>query len=112
MSQTLGSNEGLQVVYTLSLIIVIIVCNLLIKGNPHMNTIIVVIIGLVVGYISMKVISLFLPVINRIATNLYLYFTFEVMNKFNSTGYYHVWPPILAVLVIFIVLLYNGQLGG
>ena len=112
MSQTLGSNDGLKIVYTLSLIIVIIVCNLLIKGNPKMNTIIVVILGLIVGFISMKILGIFVPLLDRVATNLYLYFTFEIMNNFNSTGYYHVWPPILAVLIIFIILLYNGQLGG
>jgi ABC-type Fe3+-siderophore transport system permease subunit len=112
MSQTLVSDEALKVVYTLSLIIVIIVCNLLIKGNPKMNTMVIVIIGVVVGYICMKILKIFLPVINNVTTNLYLYFTFEVMNNFNSTGYYHVWPPILAVLIIFIILLYNGQLGG
>lgn len=112
MSQTLVSDEALKVVYTISLIIVIIVCNLLIKGNPKMNTMIIVIIGVVVGYICVKILNIFLPAINNVTTNLYLYFTFEVMNNFNSTGYYHVWPPILAVLIIFIILLYNGQLGS
>ena len=112
MSQTLASDGNLKLGYTLSLIIVIIVSSLLIRGNPKMNTIIVVIIGLAVGYIAAKIFGVFLPFLNNIGTNLYLYFTFEVMNNFNSTGYYHVWPPILAVLIIFIILLYNGQLGG
>lgn len=105
------TSAGYGIEYFISLIIVIVVCSMLVKGSPQMNTVIVVIVGLFVGYISVLLINLLTPNLSSIATNLYLYYTYQIMNNFNSTGYVHVWPPILAVLVIFVILLYNRQLG-
>ena len=112
MSQTLYSNTGLEIEYSITLIIVILVCYQLTKGNSQMNPVVVIIIGLIVAYVCMKLLKVVTPGINNLSTNLYLYTTYQIMNNFSNTGYYHVWPPILAVLVIFLVLLYNRQLGG
>jgi len=110
MSST-GSNINFSFEYVVSIVIVIVVCNLLVKSNPQMNTAIVTIAGLVVGYIALFIMNTFFPYINQTAYNIYQYYAYQVMNNFTSTGYMHVWPPILAVLVLFVVLLYNRQLG-
>jgi hypothetical protein len=76
-----------------------------------MNSIIVIITGLFVGYISLLFMNYLFPHINSTGSSVYQYYMYQVMNNFNSTGYLHIWPPILAVLLIFIVLLYNKNLG-
>ena len=105
-------DPGFGIEYTIALIVVIVVCNLLLKANSQMNTVVIVIIGLVVGYITWYLLQYLMPNIQSTATNLYMFSTYQVMSNFNNTGYMHVWPPILAILVIFIILLYNRQLGG
>jgi len=110
-TQVQTANSGYAMEYFISLIIVLIIITILIKSSPTMNIFIVILIGLVIGFISIKILNNFLPVLTNTSTNLYLYSTNQIMNDFNSTGYYHVWPPILAILIIFIILLYNRQLG-
>lgn len=109
--QVSSSSTTYALDYFLTLIIVIIVCNLLLKKSPQMNTIVVLLIGLVIGYISLTIFHHLLPKLADIGTSIYLYYTYQIMNNFNSTGYYHVWPPILAILIVFVILLYNRQLG-
>lgn len=109
--QVSSSNSPYSLDYFFTLIVVIVVCNLLLKKSPQMNTIVVLLLGLVIGFISLTFFQHFLPRLTDIGTSIYLYYTYQIMNNFNSTGYYHVWPPILAILVVFIILLYNRQLG-
>lgn len=106
-----GTNINFSFQYAISIIIVLVVCNILIKKSPEMNTVIVIIAGLFVGYVSLFVMNNVFPKINKTGSNIYQYYAYQYMNNFNSMGYVHVWPPILAVLIIFIVLLYNRQLG-
>jgi ABC-type Fe3+-siderophore transport system permease subunit len=106
-----GQNTTFSLEYVLSIIIVIIVCTILYKRTPNINIAIILITGILVGYISLFTLNLLIPSLNKTGFNIYQYITLEVMNNFNSTGYMHVWPPILAVLIIFIALLYNRQLG-
>jgi len=106
-----GTNTTFSLEYIISIIIIIIVCTILYKKSPNINIGIVLITALLVGYVSLFVFNKLFPSINKFGFNIYQYITLEVMNNFNSTGYMHVWPPILAVLIIFIALLYNRQLG-
>lgn len=105
------SNINFSFEYAISIVIILIVCNLLLKAAPRMNSIIVIIAGLFVGYVSLLFMNLVFPRINSLGSNLYQYYMYQTMNNFNSMGYLHIWPPILAVLLIFIVLLYNKNLG-
>jgi ABC-type Fe3+-siderophore transport system permease subunit len=106
-----GSTTNFSLEYVFSVIVVLVVCNLLLKSSPKMNVIVVIIAGLFVGYISLLIMNNLFPKINQISQNIYQYYSFQYMSNFNNMGYFHVWPPILAVLIIFIVLLYNNQLG-
>ena len=107
----LGTNINFSFEYAVSIIIVLVVCNLLIKTNPQMNTIVVIIAGLLVGYLSLLIMNKVFPSLNKFGSDVYQYYSFQIMNNFTSMGYMHVWPPILAILIIFIVLLYNRNLG-
>ena len=111
MNTNVNGNINFSFEYAVSIIIILVVCNILVKTNPQMNTIVVIILGLLVGYISLWVMNKVFPAVNKTASNVGQYYNYQFMNNFSNMGYIHVWPPILAVLVIFIILLYNKNLG-
>jgi len=111
MSSNSSMNLNFNSEYVISVIIVIVTCTLLMRSSPEMSTFIIVIAGLFVGFISLYLMNNLFPFVNKQATGIYNYYTYQMMNNFNSMGYMHVWPPILAILVIFIILLYNRHLG-
>ena len=106
-----GQNINFSFEYAVSVIVILVSCNYLLKNIPQMNSALVIIIGLIIGYFSLLIMNNVVPSINNFGSNVYQYYMFQYLNNFNSMGYVHVWPPILAVLIIFIVLLYNRQLG-
>ncbi len=106
-----ASNINFSFEYAVSIVVVLLVCHTLVKNSPQMSTIIVIIAGLVVGWISLIITNTLFPSINQLFSNIYQYYSYQLMNNFNSMGYMHVWPPILAILIIFIILLYNKQLA-
>jgi hypothetical protein len=110
-TSTTGQNISFSFEYIVSIIVVIVVCNLLVRSSPNMNTVVVVIAGLLIGYITLFIMNNLFPQINQVAQNIYQYFAYQVLSNYTSMGYMHIWPPILAVLIIFIILLYNRQLG-
>jgi xanthine/uracil permease len=106
-----GSNINFSFEYAVSIIVVLVVCNALMKKNPNMSTVVIIILGLLVGYLALYVMNKFFPYINQAALSIYQYLEYSMLSNFTSMGYMHVWPPILAVLVVFVVLLYNKNLG-
>lgn len=106
-----GTNINFSFEYAVSIIVVLVVCNALMKKNPNMSTVVIIILGLLVGYLALYVMNKFFPYINQIALSIQQYLEYSMLSNFTSMGYMHVWPPILAVLVIFVVLLYNKNLG-
>jgi hypothetical protein len=106
-----GNNINFSFEYAVSIVVVLLVCNSLVKSNPAMNTMVVIIAGLVAGGCSLYVMNNFFPHINSLASSLYQYFAYQTMDNYNSMEYTQIWPPILAVLLIFVILLYNKNLG-
>ena len=106
-----NSNTDFSFEFALTTVITLVSITVLLKKNPKMSTFIVAIGGLVISYIILQVINFLFPQLNKIAQNVYQYFTYSIMTNFNNLGYFHVWPPILAVLIIIVVLLYNRNLG-
>ncbi len=97
--------------YVVSMVIVIITCNNLIKSNPNMNTAVIVIAGLLTGYVSLIILERLFPYLNHTGQKILQYYKYQFMNHYSNLGYMHVWPPLLAVLILFVVLLYNRSLG-
>lgn len=106
-----GTNTSFSFEYALTIIIVLVVCGTMMKKAPQTNSAVVVLVGLLIGYISLVVINKLLPGINTFGYNIKQYYLYSVMSNFNDVGYFNVWPPILAVLIVFIILLYNKNLG-
>jgi uncharacterized membrane protein YesL len=111
-NNTIGSNINFSFEYAVSIIIILVVCNALMKKNPNMSTVVIIILGLLVGYLSLTVMNKVFPYINQVARSIYNYIEYSILDNFSSMGYMHIWPPILAVLVVFVILLYNKNLGG
>ena len=106
-----SNNIDFSFEFAVSTIVTVVVATILLKKNPKMSTIVVVIGGLVVSYITLQVVNFLFPQINKVANNIWQYFVYSLMTNFNNMGYLHVWPPIFAVLIILVVLLYNRNLG-
>ncbi len=97
--------------FAVSTIITLVVMTMMIRKNPQLSTVIIVIAGLAISYIALQIVNFLFPQINKVASSVYQYFLYTIMTNFNNLGYLHVWPPIMAVLIIFVVLLYNRNLG-
>ena len=96
--------------YALTIIVIILVISMLLKKSPQMNTIVVIVIGLLVGYVFMVVVNFVLPSLSETVRNWSQYFGFVINSKFNDTGYINIWPPLFVVFVVFIILLYNRSI--
>jgi xanthine/uracil permease len=97
--------------YIISLIVVLVVCDLIMKAQPHLHILVVILFGLVTGYITLFFLNNFFPYFTKFTNNLGRYFEYEILNNFTNMGYAHVWPPIMAILLVFIILLYGRFLG-
>ena len=111
MTNSTGNTTDFSFEYALSLIITLVVCSNVLRNSPNMNTISILLLGLVVAFIALAIINFLFPQINKLAYSVYQYIIYTIMTNFNNMGYLHVWPPILAILIIFVVLLYNRSLG-
>ncbi len=96
--------------YGISLVVVILVVAMLMKKSPQMNTFLVVVIGVLVGYVFLLVVNNIFPYLNQWLTEIKGYFKYLLLNRFNNMGYFHIFPPILIVLILFIILLYNKNI--
>ena len=106
-----SNNIDFSFEFAVSTIVTIVVASILIKKNPNMSTLVVVLGGLAVAYVTLQIVNFLFPQINQLANNVWQYFAYQLMTNFNNMGYLHVWPPIFAVLIIIVVLLYNRNLG-
>ncbi len=96
--------------YGISLVVVILVVAMLMKKSPQMNTFLVVVIGVLVGYAFLLVVNNIFPYINQWLSEIKEYIKFLMLNRFSNMGYFHIFPPILVVLLLFIILLYNKNI--
>jgi hypothetical protein len=96
--------------YAISLIIVLTISIYLMKSIPTLHPVIVIVVGLVVAYLFMTLINLALPSFASTTNNVTQYMEYSVYSNLNDLGYFNIWPPIFVVLLLFIILLYNGQL--
>ncbi len=96
--------------YIISLIIVLTVCIYLMKSVPTLHPVLIIVIGLLVAYLVVTGINLVFPTFTNTSENVSQYVEYSLYSSFNDLGYLNVWPPLFAVMIIFIILLYNGQI--
>ena len=96
--------------YAVSLVIIISICVYLVRTVPALNPAVVVMIGLFAAYLVVNFINYSMPSFTTTTDNVSQYVQYSMYSNFNELGYLNVWPPLFVVLIIFIILLYNGQL--
>jgi hypothetical protein len=67
--------------------------------------------GLFFGYLSLLIFNSLFPSMNTIGFTIYRQLNNNIRTTINYLGYLYIFPPLLVVLIIFMVLLYSGQLG-
>jgi hypothetical protein len=96
--------------YVISLIVVLIVCIYLMKSVPTLHPMIIVVIGILVAYLVITGVNFVFPKLTNTSENISQYVEYSLYSSFNDLGYLNIWPPLFAVMIIFIILLYNGQI--
>ena len=69
------------------------------------------VVPLLVAYIVVTVVNAVFPFLNTWGNNLSNYVEDQTLSTVNSMGYFQIFPPILSIFIIFLVLLYNKNLG-
>ena len=105
MGQTTFSLE-----YIISIIIVLVVVGIIQKNAPKTSITIKLIVGLLVAYLSLFILNFALPQLNNIGNSISSYGKNSMYGTINNTGFIQMYPPLFAVLIIFLVMLYSGQL--
>lgn len=67
--------------------------------------------GLFFGYISLLIFNSVFPSMNKFGYVVSNYISDKTREGINYLDYLYVFPPLLVVLIIFIILLYGGYLG-
>ena len=93
--------------YVISLIVVLTVCIYLMKSVPTLNPVLVIVIGVLVAYLVVTGVNFVFPTFTTTSDNVSQYVEYSIYSNFNDLGYLNVWPPLFAVLIIFIILLYT-----
>ena len=96
--------------YVISIVLVLIVGGAIQKASPGTSIIVKMIAGLVTAYISLYIMNTFIPKINSFGTSVGEYAKYSMYSSINRTGYAEIYPPLLAVLIMFIVLAYSGNI--
>jgi hypothetical protein len=98
--------------YIISVLLALTTSYFIGKNAPAISPIITyAILPLFVAYISLQVINTSFPFINKSGSKIYSYVSNKTLDEVNNMGYVQIFPPLLAVAVLMIVLLFTGNLG-
>jgi len=106
MAQTTFSLE-----YILSLVIAILAYYLVNKSSNIVPLWVALLVGLFAGYVSLLIFNVTLPRLNYYGKEVSNYVVSKTYSGLDSMNYFMVFPPLFAILIVFLVLLYNGSLG-
>ncbi len=93
--------------YGITTIIVVLVVTLLLKKAPTLNTFVVILVGLIVGYVFVLFMNTIFPSINMNVRDFKQFLYYSMATTGYETGYIYIFPPLLVVFILFIALLYN-----
>lgn len=96
--------------YLLSLIIALSVYYFINKAAPNSMVWLKLFAAIFLGYLSLLLFSAIFPSMNTYGTTVYNYLVNRVRSGINYLDYLYVFPPLMVVLIIFIVLLYSSHL--
>lgn len=106
MAQTTFSLE-----YILSLVVAIGAYYLVSKASQNLPLWVALLVGLFAGYISLLIFNTLIPSLNSYGQQVGNYVVSKSYSGMDNMNYFMIFPPLLAILIVFLVLLYNGSLG-
>lgn len=82
------------------------------SANPRANSVIkFFVVPLTVAYFVLILVNSMAPWINSTGYRVRMYAENKLYGQINNLSYIQVFPPLFAILIIFLVLLYSGNLG-
>jgi ABC-type Fe3+-siderophore transport system permease subunit len=69
------------------------------------------IIPIVISYLFVIIVTAIFPDFDKRSKKVRSYLQYRTLGEINAINYVQIFPPILAVLIIFIILLYNRNLN-
>jgi len=82
------------------------------RAEPRTNSVIkFFIVPLTVAYFMLVLINSVMPSLNQYGNDVRMFVENKTLGQINNLGYIEMFPPLFAVLIIFLVLLYNGNMG-
>ena len=83
------------------------------SAEPRTNSVVkFFIVPLVVAYFTLIMLNTLAPWLSAYTRNLSKFVEDNALGQINNMGYIEVFPPLFAILIIFLILLYNGSLGN
>lgn len=68
------------------------------------------IVPISIAYLSLMVMNYSMPQINKVGQQVTTYVENRTLGEINSTNYFQIFPPILFVLIFFIVMIYRNNM--
>jgi len=82
------------------------------RAEPRTNSVIkFFVVPLTVSYFMLVLINSTMPWLNRSGHAVRMFVEDKTLAQINNMGYMEIFPPLFAILIVFLVLLYNGSLG-
>lgn len=69
------------------------------------------VVPLLVAFVSLKILNYIFPKMNTVGNNTSNYLQYGAMDTLSNMGYMQVFPPLFAVLILVVIMLYNRNLG-
>jgi hypothetical protein len=81
------------------------------RANPRANSVIKFFIApLTVAYFMLTMLNTLVPWLNAYGERVRIYVENKTLSQINGLGYMEIFPPLFAILIVFMVLLYNGAM--
>jgi len=98
--------------YIISLVVALLVAYLIQSGTPELSPFITfLLVPLLVAYLVLQIINYTFPKINQAGQEVNFWATQRIMGGLTNMGYIQIFPPLMILIVIFFIMLYNRQLG-
>ena len=96
--------------YALSIIITLFVLGILRAKNQNVNIVIQLLAGLIISYLTLFILNTIFPKINNIGLAIQDTTIGITQSTIYNTGFAEIYPPLLAVFIIFLICLYSGKI--
>lgn len=98
--------------FIVTLVVTLYAVYLVNAGTPNTNPFITfLLLPLLIAYLVVMIINNLFPTLADWGNSVGNYVEAKAVGNLNSTGYIQLFPPVLAVMIVFVLLLYNRKLG-